>query len=1203
MALSDSQKEEVLRAIYEESDISVELATLILEDFTYRSYVDSVDEDDYDALENSSSNWQGLLNTLTINPTALAVFTAKYAAQIADKINGGGSFQVSELDLIIRNKDDFNKSASWASQAYRYYTGESSNYIDAIISAIIDNPDSIPINSILKSGSEFDIEGSKKLRDILDTTGVDLRDLHHVGIIKSNDGTNKYALADGASPGRQATEGTIEIASFDSVANGNAEIAELKNKETKFTKDLGGGQQFNVSNIRNTAPTIFEAVYKRYVFAIFSDGTNPLDAFNNLTQVYATDAAPLILKDFENDRRIELWTNLVAANADGLITADEAADALNSANAAALSDASDAGLSGRINETDGLSDADIEKRQRFFQQCVLLLKMNELKEYYSNDLTSDTNSGFHDSAPYNDRFYMITDGEDNSTFVNTLIAPKGDTIRDFMNITPDIQAFLVPKIRLFKVYGTGESLNQVEFVFRNNTYENNYMSKLFSDNSAVIRGSGYGIKEVSIGFEGTSPATAKNDIKFGLKLYFQDFQDFVKRFNTVDSKGEAATARFVDLILFDQKENPQVTDNQLRQQYDPQYYRIRADIGWQVPDSNDQQFVSACNKRGLSAASIKNAIVKMNKSFYLTMVEHNLDFDKTGAITITADYRAYIESQLKSTRFDALSDPTIVASRKQRQEKLAAAQKACTPGEIAQLKSIYNGQEKAEIATVQKRIINKLFEKNKIFNITVTDDGGFRESGVFSKIPEYYAEQNPKTSSGDSEDLIQFFYLGDLFYIILDSMYGESGEPKIDKTKFILPSIELEAYLGGNSGYTINVAEIPISINYFKEWYTQTVVKPQRKSYAIMYFIRDLLNNLVVDALIDTCFNRDYVKSFRFDTTTVTTNGDVLSGKASSTDYVINIADPANSNLFPLTAESSTGEPVDIADLVSYVFIIPVYNTITNKGLGNYYEDINRGVYHFEIGADRGILNEVKFSKIDMEYIREARFEQSRGVDDLLQLAAVYKASLNLFGNTLFYPGMTLFINPFGIGGLDFIPSDPNSIANKLGLGGYHLVTRVNSIISNGSFKTDVEAMFVYPGDGITRALVQGNNQPKDNPGESVENTSQTQSQEDAYFCDTLIRREADYLKDITRSAESDENNDIAAPTAEGVTESYNQKQGSPQSIPPPNAPAQSQQTTNTEPQGTILDSNNRPQTYYSVEVNNGVFYYYDQNGNLIVSY
>ena len=64
---------------------------------------------------------------------------------------------------------------------------------------------------------------------------------------------------------------------------------------------------------------------------------------------------------------------------------------------------------------------------------------------------------------------------------------------------------------------------------------------------------------------------------------------------------------------------------------------------------------------------------------------------------------------------------------------------------------------------------------------------------------------------------------------------------------------------------------------------------------------------------------------------------------------------------------------------MTYVFIIPVYNTITNKGLGNYFDDVDRGVYHFEIGTDRGILNEVKFSKIDMQYIREARFEQSRG--------------------------------------------------------------------------------------------------------------------------------------------------------------------------------------------------------------------------------
>ena len=139
------------------------------------------------------------------------------------------------------------------------------------------------------------------------------------------------------------------------------------------------------------------------------------------------------------------------------------------------------------------------------------------------------------------------------SFKLRLIFLKLCILKDFLNITPDIQAFLVPKIRLFKVFGTGDNLNQVEFVFRNNSYNNNYMSNLFSDKSTVTRGSGYGIKEISFSFEGASPATAKNDIKFGIKLFFQDFKDFVTPFDTVDSKGKPQKARFVDLILFDQK--------------------------------------------------------------------------------------------------------------------------------------------------------------------------------------------------------------------------------------------------------------------------------------------------------------------------------------------------------------------------------------------------------------------------------------------------------------------------------------------------------------------------------------------------------------------------------------------------------------------------------------------------------------------------
>jgi hypothetical protein len=1119
MALTKERQGELLKKLFEDTDLTFEDASDIVEN---KSTFKSLSKND---LQNDSF-WSAYLNLLTLGGSYIYnaafnnsydVFLEKYSSQVAKSVESGG-ITLAEMELFLNNRADFIQDNLFT---------EDEDYVEKIVKAIIKNPNSIPseLSAIIRSGNQFDVESAKKVRETLDSGGVRLDDLHHVQIADQT----KYMLRESTSNLAQATGGRIPKASFDTIAETEPEIAELRASSINFTSDLGGGSTLNTTNVSSIDNDLFVESYMVYLYGVLRRGSNPLTTFNDDTDKLAEKISKRSFKEFENNRRIELWNRLVAANSEGGdgITAEEAANALNGANAAAIEEASNSGIAGRIEDSSPLSEAEIEQRQRFYQQCVLLVQMNNLKSYYSDDINSDDTSTWHDNSVYNDRFYMITDGEDNSTFVNTLTAPKGDTIKDFLNITPDIQAFLVPKIRLFKVFGTGDNLRQVEFVFRNNSYNNNYMSNLFSDNSIVTRGSGYGIKEISFSFEGASPATAKNDIKFGIKLFFQDFKDFVTPFDTVDSKGKAAKARFVDLILFDQKDNPQVTNNQLRQQYDPQYYRIRADVGWQVPNENDQQFISVCNKRGLSASAIKNAIVKMNKSFYLTMVEHDLDFDKTGTVTVTGEYRAYIESQLKTTRFDALSDPAIIASRKVREERLAKAKKQCTPGEIAQLKSIYNGQEKAEVRTVQKRIINKLYEKNKIFNVVVKDDGDFRETGAFTKMPSI-SEAAKTYNTEEQENSIQFFYLGDLFYIILDSMYGESGDPKIDKTKFILPSIELEAYLSGETGYTINVAQIPISINYFKEWYTQTIVKPERKSYAIMYFIRDLLNNLIVDALIDTCLNRDYNKSFRFNSTTVTTNGDVLTGKTTKNDYIINIADPANGDLFPLTAETETGEPADIADLVTYVFIIPVYNTITNKGLGNYFDDVDRGVYHFEIGTDRGILNEVKFSKIDMEYIREARFEQSRGVDDLLQLAAVYKASLKLFGNTLFYPGMTLFINPFGLGGNEFIPSDPNSIANKLGLGGYHLVTRVNSIISNGSFKTDVEAMFVYPGDGVTRALVQGNNQPKDGAEDDI---TTAPPDPDPNFCDTLIREESDYLKNLAREAEIQESEDITAPS------------------------------------------------------------------------
>ena len=61
--------------------------------------------------------------------------------------------------------------------------------------------------------------------------------------------------------------------------------------------------------------------------------------------------------------------------------------------------------------------------------------------------------------------------------------------------------------------------------------------------SVFDRGSDFGVKEFSFSFEGTNPATAKNDIKADLTLYFQSFKDFVEKKDFNDGKS------YVELLL------------------------------------------------------------------------------------------------------------------------------------------------------------------------------------------------------------------------------------------------------------------------------------------------------------------------------------------------------------------------------------------------------------------------------------------------------------------------------------------------------------------------------------------------------------------------------------------------------------------------------------------------------------------------------
>ena len=143
-----------------------------------------------------------------------------------------------------------------------------------------------------------------------------------------------------------------------------------------------------------------------------------------------------------------------------------------------------------------LSEEDIEARQKFIKQCVLMTQLEALKN--ENRSLIAAKYGIHEKAPYDNRLHMLT-AENKSSIPNKLIVPRSDKIKPFLEITPDIHAFLIPKIRLFKVFNKNDgTLDQAEFHFPNFTDPSRVNAQSFG--TTFDKGDGAGIKDFSFSF-------------------------------------------------------------------------------------------------------------------------------------------------------------------------------------------------------------------------------------------------------------------------------------------------------------------------------------------------------------------------------------------------------------------------------------------------------------------------------------------------------------------------------------------------------------------------------------------------------------------------------------------------------------------------------------------------------------------------------
>ena len=122
---------------------------------------------------------------------------------------------------------------------------------------------------------------------------------------------------------------------------------------------------------------------------------------------------------------------------------------------------------------------------------------------------------------------------------------------------------------------------------------------------------------------------------------------------------------------------------------------------------------------------------------------------------------------------------------------------------------------------------------------------------------------------------------------------------------------------------------------------------------------------------------------------------------------------------------------------------------------GNRIKDEKNGIYHYTLGADRGIAKNFNFSKQDVPQFQAMQIEDigrpSRFPNALILPQNI---SLDMFGNTLHRNGDLICIDSRAALG---------TMANEiLTLGGYYRVVRSSNRISTEGYSTTVDAVFQH---------------------------------------------------------------------------------------------------------------------------------------------
>ena len=314
----------------------------------------------------------------------------------------------------------------------------------------------------------------------------------------------------------------------------------------------------------------------------------------------------------------------------------------------------------------------------------------------------------------------------------------------------------------------------------------------------------------------------------------------------------------------------------------------------------------------------------------------------------------------------------------------------------------------------------------------------------------------------------------------------EAFRANFENYRVVLGPLEIEQFPRAGKTKFINIGDIPVSVKYFVEFLTEKLSSKEEGVYLLSRFMNDIINGLVRTFLNDdTCWdvktnqrvslNQSAISSYREgpavnyygqsrDEITHhlagvkgewTTKGP---GKLPTFNGRLRMADVNIGKYQPLLQVggkrgSPDGGNPGVGEEINYMIYSVGRTQPAEYMKGDKEFDEKRGIFHYILGRDKGIIKRIDLQKTSTPGLQEVRFEQS-GYDGLKQLLVQYDVNIETYLNIKTFPGTYLFVDPRGFDpSSNLTPCSDNNLT-EYGIGGYYMIITSEHTISAATAPT-----------------------------------------------------------------------------------------------------------------------------------------------------